>query len=301
MTIGAKYIGAVCKPNGKIYCIPFNSDTIMIIDSNTNTVSTLYTINTSNYPTIGSNNEKWCSGVLYNDFIYCAPYSAQAVLIINTVNDTIDVTSISGINLTNYASVLNTRNTEKFFSIVLGLNGLIYCLPSSADTVMIINPNINIIDMSTLSFTRFGLPVGSSNRFRFFGACLGPDGNIYASPWNYDRMIKIDTRTSSLSSVTIPSLVSGTNAFYGTICGSDGKIYGVPFSSSYVLIYDVTNGNVDTTSISGITGSTKYTGAVLSRNDNIYFIPRHASQIMYIKIGLPNQTSWVYSCIFNKL
>jgi len=47
----------------------------------------------------------------------------------------------------------------------------------------------------------------------------------------------------------------------------NGKIYGIPYSSSSVLIIDPLTNTVDTTTITGLSGSAKWIGGVLAPND----------------------------------
>ena len=64
-----KWFGGVLAPNGKIYCVPRSSTSVLIIDPETNTAET-----TSITGLTG--NAKWYGGVLApNGKIYCVPYN----------------------------------------------------------------------------------------------------------------------------------------------------------------------------------------------------------------------------------
>jgi hypothetical protein len=72
----AKWIGGVLAPNGKIYCVPFNATTVLIIDPLTDTAEQ------TSITGLGGT-YKWIGGVLApNGKIYCVPYNATTVLII---------------------------------------------------------------------------------------------------------------------------------------------------------------------------------------------------------------------------
>jgi hypothetical protein len=73
-----KWFGGVLAPNGKIYGIPHNSTSVLIIDPVTNTADT-----TTITGLTGIN--KWQGGVVApNGKIYCIPGNNTSVLVINT-------------------------------------------------------------------------------------------------------------------------------------------------------------------------------------------------------------------------
>jgi len=77
--------GGVLAPNGKIYGIPHTSDSVLIIDPETNTSDTT---------TITGLTGRWAGGVLApNGKIYGIPYGFGSVLIIDPETNTIDNTS----------------------------------------------------------------------------------------------------------------------------------------------------------------------------------------------------------------
>ena len=121
-----KWFGGVLAPNGKIYGIPSNSTSVLIIDPVTNTVDT-----TTITGLTGSN--KWRGGVLApNGKIYGIPYNNSSVLIIDPVTNTVDTTTISG--LLSVAS--------KWAGGVLAPNGKIYCIPTNYTSVLSINTGL---------------------------------------------------------------------------------------------------------------------------------------------------------------
>ena len=72
-----KWIGACLAPNGKIYCVPYSSASVLIIDPSTDTAET-----TSITGLTGA--YKWVGACLApNGKIYCVPYSSTSVLIVS--------------------------------------------------------------------------------------------------------------------------------------------------------------------------------------------------------------------------
>ncbi len=308
----SKFYGGVVANNGKIYCIPGNSSQILVINTRDNSTYYISGITNANYPTITTDNQKWFGGVLSpNGKIYCIPYFSQCVMIIDPTNDSLDLTSITGINKDNYPNLIDrTSNLESFAGGVLGPNGRIYCIPSDAYGVMVINPENNTIDASSYLYVNAvdisGNPINPPNgikitnqRFGFFGGALGSDGNVYASPWWFNRILKVDISNTRLSIVNPPfSLSTNQGYWYGTVCSTNGKIYGIPHNSTSILIIDPVTGSTST--IPGITGSDKYQGGVLGPDGIIYCAPRVSSTIMTIKTGIPTQNPWMLAPEFNK-
>lgn len=74
----SKFLGGVLAPNGKIYCIPQNYESVLIIDPVSNTADT-----TTITGLVGD--FKWPGGVLApNGKIYGIPRNSSSVLMINT-------------------------------------------------------------------------------------------------------------------------------------------------------------------------------------------------------------------------
>ena len=88
LTGSAKWIGGVLGPDGKIYGIPFNSDTVLIIDPVAGTADT-----TTITGLTGA--DKWRGGVLGPDGkIYGIPNNSASVLIISGGFPSIPITPL---------------------------------------------------------------------------------------------------------------------------------------------------------------------------------------------------------------
>jgi hypothetical protein len=310
ITQGGKWYGGVLAPNGNIYCVPFSSSNIMKINIFTNTVSYITGITFANYPTIGSSNaQKWIGGVLApNGKIYCSPYFAECALIIDTTNDTVNLTDISGVRATNpvYNRLLWKTDLfpESFGGAVLHPNGKVYFTACNANGVLQIDPTNNTIDASSYIYPPPFFLTGATNRFKAFGSCLGPDNNIYISPFGGSTryFIKVDvTKDISNQQFTrvTPNIPDASlSTFQGVVCAFNGKMYSIPTSSTSVGIIDPITNSVDLTTMSNIPNL--YSGGVLGPDGVIYCIPRNASRIMTIKTGIPSLQPWMLGSTFNK-
>jgi hypothetical protein len=80
---GFKWAGGVLAPNGKIYCAPLATDSVLIIDPSTNT------LDSTTISGIGTQSTDYTGAVLGKDGnMYCVPRNGDKVLVIDTTTDT---------------------------------------------------------------------------------------------------------------------------------------------------------------------------------------------------------------------
>ena len=163
-----KWVGGVLAPNGKIYGIPYNSTSVLVIDPATNTTST--------FGSLGSGIFKWFGGVLApNGKIYGIPYRSTSVLVIDpATNTTSTFGSLSG--------------NDKWGGGVLAPNGKIYGIPVNSTSVLVIDPAAN-------TTSTFGSLSGIS---KWFGGVLAPNGKIYGIPLGSTSVLSIGGGTASI-------------------------------------------------------------------------------------------------------
>lgn len=246
----SKWNGGVLAPNGKIYGIPYNSTTVLEIDSDARTATTFGSL-------FGS--EKWNGGVLApNGKIYGIPRESEAVLEIDPVTQT----------ATTFGNVEKPSSGIAYIGGVLAPNGKIYAIPYNAGTILKIDPEARTVS----TFGSF------SESEKWSGGVLAPNGKIYGIPYGSSSVLEIDPETDSIS--TFGSL-SGSSKWDGGVLAPNGKIYGIPRSSSKVLeIYPLTRSVSTFGSISS--SGAKWSGGVLAPNGKIYGIPRDSRMILEI-------------------
>ena len=239
--------GIVLGPNGKLYIIPLASSLLMIYNLNT------YTFTSVN---VGAGTNKWLGGVMApNGKIYCAPFASASVLIINTANDTIDVSSITGVNSTGNA----------YSGGFLSKEGFVYITPQFEDRFIKINPNDN-----SFSFISIG---GSKTIGKYSGGTMAPNGFAYIVPQRSGTYIKLNTATDAFTTVTI-SIVAVGIKFAGSILGRDNKIYCIPSDESSIYTIDLNAADAQAT-ISTTLGSVvnKFVGGTTGLDGYIYMFP----------------------------
>ena len=160
-----KWSGGVLAPNGKIYGIPYNSTSVLIIDPITNEINTI--------SGISADTNKWSGGVLApNGKIYGIPYNSTSVLIIDPVNNTVDTTSMTV-----------SSDTNKWSGGILSQNGKIYGIPFDSDTVLVIDPTTNTTSTIT----------GLTDSSKYVGGVLAPNGKIYGISYDSNNILIIKT------------------------------------------------------------------------------------------------------------
>ena len=213
-TSTAKWNGGVLAPNGKIYGMPLDASSVLIIDPVTNTANTT-TI------TGLSGSLKWVGCVLApNGKIYGMPFNSTSVLIIDPVTNTANTTAITGLS-----------GSGKWSGGVLAPNGKIYGIPRDASSVLIIDPVTNTANTTAIT--------GLSGTGKWYGGVLAPNGKIYGIPYSSTSVLIIDPVTNTANTTTITGLrLSGTAKWAGGVLAPSGKIYGIPLDSDSVLIID---------------------------------------------------------------
>ena len=127
-----------------------------------------------------SGSYKWGGGVLApNGKIYCVPYNASDILIIDPVANTATRSNM-GVSLT---------GSDKWLGGVLAPNGKIYCVPSHSSDILIIDPETNTATRSTMG-------ASLSDSYNYAGGVLAPNGKIYCVPRNPADILIINKHSS---------------------------------------------------------------------------------------------------------
>jgi streptogramin lyase len=144
---------------------PTGATDTLVINPAMNTTSNMAFTAGSAYQANG-----WIGGVLHpNGKIYCTPYSATNVLIIDPIAGTTNTTTLA-LAATASPGVAAYTTPAGWSGATLGPNGKIYCSPHLATSFLVIDPTAGTT--SNLTVTNNTSP----------GAILAPNGNIYSIP-----------------------------------------------------------------------------------------------------------------------
>jgi hypothetical protein len=304
------YIGGVLAPNGKIYCIPYGSTSVGVIDPVANTISQPVTgtppVSYSYYGAVLAPNGKiYCNptngtslgvidpnantlttfgtapgsfaytgGVLApNGKIYCVPCNATSVGVIDPVANTF-TTPVSG----------TAPGGVAYVGGVLAPNGKIYCVPCNATSVGVIDPVAN-------TFTAFGTAPGG---VAYSGGVLAPNGKIYCIPSAAVAVGVIDP-TVTPNTFTTFGTAPGSSAYAGGVLAPNGKIYCIPSAAVAIGVIDPVANTF--TTFGTAPGSSAYAGGVLAPNGKIYCIPANLTSVGVISFSGLNQFPSLNYCL----
>lgn len=171
-----KWSGAVTGADGKVYFVPFNAESVLAVDPSTHELSFI--------AGAGRGNAKWFGAAIRfrtetNDAgqtvrfpegpIYCSPYNAGAVLVIDP-----ETATISRMPLPPNAG---KTHTARWSGAASGEDGNIYCAPWNAATVLMVRASQAVP-------TLLEIPCPAEGLGKYFGAALGDDGKIICAPFS---------------------------------------------------------------------------------------------------------------------
>ena len=302
--------GGVVAPNGKVYCMPSPSGSILAIDPIAKTTARVAAVPdftgayfggvlapdgciygiphiatrffrldprthaVTSFGEVRGDGAYWGGVVANNGKIYCIPSSSTAVLEVDPVTQELT-----------YFGILPS-DQYKYSGGVLAPNGKIYCMPDRADRILVIDPATHDI-----TFIDQDLGPGAT---KTFGGVLAPNGKIYSGLAAAPRVVVIDPAADSLS--TIENLPP--NKYIGGVLGPDGKIYCIPHRHSKVLVIDP---DTHATSVlPDFETSGGHWGAVLAPHGSIIGVPWEAHDVLMIDFGTSIPQDWALSRLFNK-
>jgi hypothetical protein len=210
---------------------------------------------------------KYCGGVLApNGNIYCIPFNADNVGIINPITNTFSTIPIPSVLI---------GKTLKCQGGAIASNGKIYCADANAQTILVINTNNNT------TYT-----IGSSaGAYAWLGAVRATNGFIWLIPCNSWYPQYINPATDEIVPVAFPPYLPDNAKFAGGVLAPNGRIYCIPLARRNFLVIDTSNNTYqETIDISGLIspGSQAFSGGVLAPNGNIYCIPLNATSVIRV-------------------
>lgn len=222
-----KWQGGALAENDCIYCAPSTAQTILKIDTATDTYSLLATSATVAPAKNG--------GAAYapNGKVYFSPQSATAIMAVNTLTDVSYFFDSTGVVADETAG--NMAGSAKWYGVYLGADGRLYFTPYNATEVMIVDPatdSVSFID--TAGATTFGAGNLSGTQ-KWDGGCVYGD-YIYLSPSDATDFLKINTSNGTCSRIgTAPA---GTAKWAISTLGPNGYIYMFPYFDNRVIKFN---------------------------------------------------------------
>jgi hypothetical protein len=177
-------------------------------------------------PEFGNRGCKWMCGVLANTgSIYCAPFFAEHILKIDTINVTVE--TLDDVELPETGSYL-------WASGALAADNNIYYMPACARRIMKLNP-----DNDSLFSVGDDLGIG---RYKYFGTVVGSDDYLYGIPQDATRIVKFDPSNPDTTSTVGEEADEDFDCTRNCVLAGDGDINAAN-SSGQVLKIDTTINN----------------------------------------------------------
>lgn len=172
-----------------IYGYPNNADTVLKVDTRTDTVTT---IGSSNVLKSGRHRDdqkyKYLGGAIASDGnLYCFPCDAERVLRVNTRTDEV---STIGPEFLHSEVGLCVNKWQNGFS---GRDGAVYGIPQRARGVVRVKPATNSEDEPEVTVLNCGdeFDAYSDGKDKFEGGVMGSDGCIYCIPLRAKHVLKV--------------------------------------------------------------------------------------------------------------
>lgn len=256
--------GAVIAPNGDLWVIPRNLGLFVIVHPDGTVEEVSGGLTEAEHLELNIS-----GGTLGPDgLIYCPPRDSNYVLIIDPRTRTVTKETY-GLDLSDSA-IVGTQ--DKYTGIVLGVDGKLYCAPTSACQVLVIDPYTQ-----TAEFTDYGTTLASGTR-KWLGAVLAPNGKIYCPPYQHGFMLVIDPCAGTLELIDFGLDFSGIAKWSGGAVGADGRLYFTPRQATGVLIVDCWSHTAEIKDY-GLTmtlGDNKWTRMVNGADGKLYCSPATA-------------------------
>ena len=155
--------GAAVGADGKAYCAPGNATSVLVVDPVAGTTTLV------DCPVVGS--DKFCGAVRVGTKVYFVPHSASVVMALDTATGVV----------TTFGSV--GAGTAKWCGGALGLDGKVYCAPSSETRVLVIDPATQ-----TTSFLSTTLGAGAT---KYGGMASAGAYGLFAGPGLSQAFLRI--------------------------------------------------------------------------------------------------------------
>ena len=269
-SLGAGWWSGVYDQNEKIYCAPYNSNYILVINSKTKEADVIgrNAFDTTKY-------NKYTRGTYcpLNEKIYFAPHNTTKILEIDPKTDEIEF----------YEDLDLFSSTENCCDVKYSpVDEKLYFIPKSGVNIIQFDPIFKTIKSVAKIST-------VENVKKFSNAVLAPNGNIYIIPsYGYDYMVEFDPITYSVNEIDY-----NTTSYYDSInsvLAPNGNIYITPAGMSdyqQVVSFNINN-NTARVIYTASSQDETWSGGVLLSNGKIVCLPRTSNTILTINTNIDN-------------
>jgi hypothetical protein len=215
-----KWSSFVDGGDGFLYGIPCNARRVVKFDPLDKSLTEIG-------PDLGGGGAKWKCGVLANTgSIYCAPYCADHILKIDTIQGTVE--TLDNVRLP------ETGDWGLWESGALASDNNIYYMPSCARRIMRLDPDNDSLSSVGDDLGQYG--------YKYSGTVVGKDDYVYGIPDEATRIAKFDPSNPDTTSTVGEVAEEDFECGNGVVGGGDGYIYAAN-GVGQVLKVDATRNN----------------------------------------------------------
>lgn len=273
-TTGTNKWRGMVRANGLLFSIPFDADTLLVHNPDTGKMWR-YTAAQLGLPTAAfSGGQKWNRAVVGRDgLIYCIPYDATAVLIIDPVKITATLTTFG-------LSDSSLSGGDKWDGGAIDANGVIWCAPYASALVLAIN-TLNG-SARTYNATQLGLALATSlnGAAKYSGAvCVG--GKVYCVPFFENDVLVIDVATGTAAQLDYGLALADTSKWTGAVVIGT-LIYCGPANATDILVINTAAGTAVRTAMGADLSGTNKWRTIVAVGRFIYGIPNQSANFLKI-------------------
>lgn len=253
-----QWLGGIFINENKIFCPPFDSYNILIIDlnkNNTDFISLPYEIQH------GKGKFKACALDGKGNVLFF-PFRASRIMKLEIKTNKI---STIGINCGN-----------AWLRAITASNGKIYVL-SKYNYIMSYDPNSHYYEEKKLSIEH------DDHVNQYTDIVEHRDGYLYSIPCNGTKVLKINMETLAATTVG-DNLGDEQNKWKTCIVGNDDYVYGIPYNAKNIIRFDPMNEKI-TAIGKEYEGTAKWYGCCVAKDGNLYCSPLLARKILKIKVS----------------
>jgi hypothetical protein len=238
------WCGAVAAPDGVIYTVPFDHNTVLRFDPRPSTFNRVTAIDLGPQRvqgvTAANGYGKYRGCVVGADGnVHAIPFNASSLLQIDVRKCAARMDSSV---VTHDTLPLDTRNIglglAKWSGGVLAPDGCIYCAPFEHERILQINTSVGGTNAVALVGGAINDSVCGYSNQKYDGAVLGSNGKIYFVPHSATCVLEFDPASQTMRS--FGNELSGEwSKWSGGALASDGCIHCVPANASEVLCINV--------------------------------------------------------------
>jgi len=221
-----KWYGIYQGQDGRLYCIPYRANAVMVIDPSDDSISFIDTAGSVAFNAGNLTDDfKWDGGTVYGQYLYGSPSDATDFLKIDTLNGT----------CSRFGSV--PSGTAKWAISTVGVNDFIYIFPYYDNRIIKLNPadDTFVYTAATIGSINTDIKVGSASTM--------PDGRILLAPSTPVTASVFNTSDDSVTSFGA-NLGSGSKIIGGCVA-KNGAHYSIPYSYTRILKHSYTGKIID--------------------------------------------------------